>query len=79
MIPAHTSPYFHSLLQTVHVHYKAVVLLLLVNVAPIVCGRSVVWSLFCYAVLSVLSSFAIILMRKREWLLNFVFLMSCDC
>ena len=25
-----------------------------------------VWSLFCYAVLSVLSSFAIVLMRKRE-------------
>ena len=25
-----------------------------------------VWSLFCYALLSVLSSFAIILVRKRE-------------
>ena len=30
-----------------------------------------VWSLFCYAVLSVLSSFAIISLRKRNWLLYF--------
>ena len=29
------------------------------------------WSLCYYAVLSVLSSFAIILMRKRSWLLYF--------
>ena len=34
-------------------------------VALIVCVDSVFWSLFCYTVLSVLSSFAIILMRKR--------------
>ena len=35
-------------------------------VAPIFCGGSVFWSLFCYAVLSYLSSFAISLMGKRE-------------
>ena len=35
-------------------------------VAPIVCVGSVFWSLFCYAVLSALSSFALILKRKSE-------------
>ena len=34
-----------------------------------------IWSLFSYAVLSVLSIYAITLMRKRELV---VFLMSCD-
>ena len=40
-----------------------------------------VWFLFCYAVLSVLSSFAIILMREEraDWFTLIVFLMSCDC
>ena len=43
-----------------------------------------VWSLFCYAVLSVLSSFAIILRSKREreragCFTFIVVLMSCDC
>ena len=35
-----------------------------------------VLSLFCYTFLSVLSSFAVILTRKRELI---VFLMPCDC
>ena len=34
-------------------------------VAPIVC-EGCVWSLFCCAVLSILSSFSIISLRKRE-------------
>ena len=36
-------------------------------------------SLFCYAGLSALSSFAIILMSMREQVALIVFLMSCDC
>ena len=39
-----------------------------------------VWYLFCYALLSVLFSFAIILMGEREVIAYLiVFLMSCDC
>ena len=48
---------------------RSVVVDKLFIVAPIVCGGLwgfCVWSLFYYAVLSVLSSFAIILLRKRE-------------
>ena len=39
------------------------------------------WSLFCYALLYVLSSFAIILTRKGELFVfsSIAFLMSCDC
>ena len=43
--------------------------------SPIVCGGCV-WSLFCYALLSVLLSFEIIL--AVCFTLN-VFLVSCDC
>ena len=44
-------------------------------------GGVFVWSLFCYAVFGVLSSFAIILMRTREpfALILIVSLVSCDC
>ena len=40
-----------------------------------------IWSLFCNTILSVLSSFAIILMIKEEraCCFTFVLLMSCDC
>ena len=40
-----------------------------------------VWSLVCYAVLGFLSSFALILMRKREFvaLTLIVSLVFCDC
>ena len=51
-------------------HSKAVVLLLLIHSLMFLqldlCGLRV-WSLFCYASLSVLSCFAIILTRKREY------------
>ena len=33
--------------------------------------------MFCYVVLSILSSFAIILMGKAEWLDGIIYLMSC--
>ena len=36
------------------------------HIAPIVCVWFCVWSLFCYAVLSVLSCIAFILMGKKE-------------
>ena len=49
---------------------------LLINVLPIVCGVLCL-SLFCYALLCVLSSFAIILKRKRE--LIALLLMSYGC
>ena len=49
---------------SVAVSPKAVVLLLFD--APIVYGHGSVWSLFCCAVLSTLSSFAIISLGKRE-------------
>ena len=46
-------------------------------VAPIVCGWGLcVRCLFCYAVLCALSSFAIILMRKRE-LVDFIASVLC--
>ena len=35
--------------------------------------------MFCFALLCVHSSFAIILMGKRELVALFVFLVSCDC
>ena len=49
-------------------------------VAPIVCGVLCLSFVF-YAVLSILSSFGTILLRKRDsWLFTLiVFLMSCDC
>ena len=39
------------------------------------------WFMFCYALLCVISSFAIVLMSKRETvcLTLIVFLMHCDC
>ena len=66
------------------VRSTVVVLLLLVHclLLPILFAFFCVWSLFCYAVLSVFSSFAIIFLRKRELvdlLKLIVFLMSCDC
>ena len=51
-------------------------------IVAVVCGRSVFGPSFCYAVLSVFSSFAIILMEKKERVVCFtlnVFLMACDC
>ena len=45
---------------------------------PSVCRGSVFGPCFVLAVLSVLSSFAIILMRKRELVTLFVFLMYCE-
>ena len=56
------------------VRSKAVDLLL--YVPPIVCG-DLCWSLFWYALLYVLSSFAIILSRKRK--LVALLLMSFEC
>ena len=48
--------------------------------ASIVCGCFCVRSLFCYAVLCVLSSFAIILLGKSELVALFVvLLMPCHC
>ena len=51
----------------------------LLIVAPIIFWWLCVWSLFRYAEISVSSSFAIILIGKRErWVLTLnVFLMSC--
>ena len=43
----------------------------MVNIAPIVCLH-----LLCFVVLSVLSNFVIISLRKREMV---AFLMYCDC
>ena len=57
-----------SLVAQAAVRSKAVVLSLLIHCfmyPPIVCGGSM-FVCFCYALLSVLSSFVIILMRKRE-------------
>ena len=51
-----------------------VALLLFVHFAPFVCGIFVF--LFCNVVLSVLSSFAAIWMRKRDLAL---YLLSCGC
>ena len=48
---------------------------LLFNVAPIICWGSLFSPYYVFVVLSVLSSFAIILMGKSELT---VFLMSCD-
>ena len=65
------------------VRSKAVVLVLLVRCvlfSPVVCGFCV-WSLLCYALYGVLSSFAIILTRKRAgcFTLQCVIVnMSCD-
>ena len=42
--------------------------------SPIVCGGVCVWSLFCNAVPSVPSRFAIISLRKRE-----LFALLCSC
>ena len=60
----------------------SVVVDLLLHVPPVVCGGFVL-SLFWYALLCVLYSFAIILMRKREresWLPCFnCLLVSCYC
>ena len=49
---------------------------MLFGVLPIGCGSSVL-SLFCYALLFVLSGFAIILKRNRE--LVALLLFSCGC
>ena len=61
---------------------KAVVLLLFIHCLLLLSlFVFFVWSLFCCAVLCILSSFAIISLGKRELivLLFIVFLMSCDC
>ena len=50
----------------------SVVIDLLFNVLPIVCGISVFLSLFCYALLCVHASFVIILKRKRKLVVNSV-------
>ena len=58
---------------------KKVILLLLLIPCLIMLSLSVdfcVWSFFCYAVLSVLSSFAIITLRKRELV---ALLALCSC
>ena len=57
----------------VAVRSKAAVLLLLIHCLVLL---QLFWSLLCYAVLSVFSSFAIILMRKRE-LVALLKLSSC--
>ena len=44
------------------------------SVAPIVLWRLCVWSLFCYALLGFLSSFAIISLRERAVILFLVVL-----
>ena len=38
-----------------------------------------VWSLFCNAVLNVISGFAINMLRKESVLLSFVFSLPCYC
>ena len=51
------------------VRSKAVVLLLFIHcllLPPWFCGDCEFWSLLCYAVLSVVTSFAIILLGRRE-------------
>ena len=55
---------------------KGSVVNLLFIAASIICWGFVFWSLFCNAVLSVLSRFAIFSQRKRELVL---FLLSCGC
>ena len=61
-------------------HNKEEVLLLLIHCLLLVVGGGCVLSLFCYAVLNVLCSVAVILLRKKElvYFLYFVLLMSCD-
>ena len=48
-------------------------------VAPIVCVCFWSLSLFCCAVLSVISSLAIISLGKREMVALKMLVMSCDC
>ena len=53
----------------------AIVLLSLIRCLlflPLVCGGLCVWSLFCYALLSLLYGFAVFLAGKRGWLLYLV-------
>ena len=49
--------------------------LLVFIVAPVVCGGLSVMYLFCFAVLSILSSFKIVSLGKRELLMTFCLLL----
>ena len=74
--------YYHSV-SLAAVRSKAVDLLLLIHsllLLPLFVGVCV-WSLLCYAVLSVLSSLAVILLRrvKAGCFTLVVYLVFCDC